>query len=321
MIWLTWRQQRTESVIAAAALAMVAFALIFTGRDMASGYQSLGLAACLAHDPSPNSCQSVTTTFMTQFSSGADLIGWLNLLPLVLGVLLAAPFVLELEQGTYRLAWTQSVTRQRWTVIRLGLIVGVAVAVSIGLTLLTAWWSAPLDQIGSRLNSNQFEFEGVVPIAYTVFAAAVCLASGTMFRRSTPGIGITLVVYVVTRRGLEKFRYSYLAPVTKHLPILLYRLSTPAPPSRADYVMSTSVKLPEAIMRLCNGGSLKVPFAGSAKYHLVAACLGRHGAFASVTYQPASRFWLFQGIESALFLVPTVGLLALTAWWVKNRIV
>lgn len=32
----------------------------------------------------------------------------------VFGILLAAPFVLELEQGTYRLVWTQSITRTRW---------------------------------------------------------------------------------------------------------------------------------------------------------------------------------------------------------------
>ena len=36
-------------------------------------------------------------------------------------LLLAAPFVIELDSGTYRLYWTQSITRRRWIVTKLGL--------------------------------------------------------------------------------------------------------------------------------------------------------------------------------------------------------
>ena len=32
------------------------------------------------------------------------------------------------------------------------------------------------------------------------------------------------------------------------------------------------------------------------------ACLGAHGYRASVTYQPASRFWAFQSIETGIFV-------------------
>ena len=41
----------------------------------------------------------------------------------------------------------------------------------------------------------------------------------------------------------------------------------------------------------------------------------------SVVYHPASRFWLFQGIETALFLGLAAALLAVTVWWVTRRIV
>jgi hypothetical protein len=39
-----------------------------------------------------------------------------------------------------------------------------------------------------------------------------------------------------------------------------------------------------------------------------------------VTYQPGDRFWAFQGIETAIFLSLAVGLLAVTVWWVRERI-
>ena len=50
MIWLTWRQQRTETLIALAALALVAALLVPTGLHIASVYHSDGIAACLAQD-------------------------------------------------------------------------------------------------------------------------------------------------------------------------------------------------------------------------------------------------------------------------------
>jgi hypothetical protein len=39
-----------------------------------------------------------------------------------------------------------------------------------------------------------------------------------------------------------------------------------------------------------------------------------------VTYQPGNRFWLFQGVETAIFLGLAVGLLALTVWWIRERV-
>lgn len=37
-------------------------------------------------------------------------------------------------------------------------------------------------------------------------------------------------------------------------------------------------------------------------------------------YQPADRFWEFQAIESGIYLVLSLLLLALTAYWVRRRI-
>jgi hypothetical protein len=37
-------------------------------------------------------------------------------------------------------------------------------------------------------------------------------------------------------------------------------------------------------------------------------------------YQPASRFWLFQGIETALFGGVAIALIAFAAWWIHERV-
>jgi hypothetical protein len=39
-----------------------------------------------------------------------------------------------------------------------------------------------------------------------------------------------------------------------------------------------------------------------------------------VLYHPAERFWTFQAIESAIFFVLAVLLIALSAWWLRHRI-
>jgi hypothetical protein len=49
-------------------------------------------------------------------------------------------------------------------------------------------------------------------------------------------------------------------------------------------------------------------------------CLRRLGFVDTVTYQPGARFWIFQGIESTIFLALGAALLLLTAWWLRHRI-
>jgi hypothetical protein len=51
-----------------------------------------------------------------------------------------------------------------------------------------------------------------------------------------------------------------------------------------------------------------------------AECLRAHGVFLRTTYQPAGRFGLFQGVESAIFLGLAAVLLAVIVWWMRYRV-
>jgi hypothetical protein len=113
MTWVAWRLQRTETLIAAGVLLVVAVLLLPSGLEMASAYHRDGLASCLGADKG-GSCGDAIASFGSRFDRVGNLVPWLTLLPGLIGVLFAAPFVGELESGTYRLAWTQSVTRRRW---------------------------------------------------------------------------------------------------------------------------------------------------------------------------------------------------------------
>ena len=52
----------------------------------------------------------------------------------------------------------------------------------------------------------------------------------------------------------------------------------------------------------------------------VGQCLSQLGVRTIDTFQPGSRFWLFQGIESAIFLLLAAGLVVLAMWLIRRRI-
>jgi hypothetical protein len=70
---------------------------------------------------------------------------------------------------------------------------------------------------------------------------------------------------------------------------------------------------PDATMQSCEragGQSLKI---------VDPSCLPTN-LYNHAVYHPASRFWLFQGIETAIFGGLAVALIAFAAWWIHERI-
>ena len=49
-------------------------------------------------------------------------------------------------QTTDLFAWSQSITRLRWVVVKLGLVAAVVLISAATLTVLVIWWRAPLDR-------------------------------------------------------------------------------------------------------------------------------------------------------------------------------
>ena len=113
MIWVTWRQHRQQLFVGAATLAVLVGFLLLTGFGIASTFRTSGLARCLAIPG--RDCGDLSQAFGDRYSSLSFLIPLFLIVPAVIGMFWGAPLVArEIEQGTHRLAWTQSVTRLRW---------------------------------------------------------------------------------------------------------------------------------------------------------------------------------------------------------------
>src|SRR5579863_5244123 len=139
MTWFAWRQFRFPAFFVLAVLCVVAVLCAVTGLHLWSLYD--GLKTCKAH----GDCGSLTNSVLNGYSKIYPFVQALSVaFPALLGMFWGAPLVArELESGTYRLAWTQGVTRGRWVLTKL-LVVGGASMVAAGLmSWMLTWWSSP----------------------------------------------------------------------------------------------------------------------------------------------------------------------------------
>lgn len=316
MIWMSWRLQRTETLVAAGILALIALLLIPTGLQEATAYHHDGLAACQTVNPT-FLCANELGSFASRFAPVSGLIVWMTLVPGLLGAALAAPFVLELENGTYRFAWTQSVTRGRWLAGKLGLAAGTGLLVALGLSLLVTWWKEPFVRLDGRLDSGTFDFAGTVVFGYVLFALGLTAALGALWKRAVPALIVTLAGYFALRVFVDTWlRQRLVSPLGA-----TWKSSTPGPNLGHDWVLSQGpsdrsghylLGLPSCVRQLGTGSGLHVR-------RIIGNCgLGRSG-YTHAVYQPASHFWALQGIETALFGGAGLALIAIAVWWTHER--
>jgi hypothetical protein len=189
------------------------------------------------------------------------------------------------------------------------------VAVVYGLGM--SWWMTPLSHAGhqSRFNFFLFDMQGLAPIGYTLFAVALGIFAGTIWHKVLPAMAVTLVGFVGMRIALTTLaRPRFLPARTLTYPITGTALEPN--PTLGDWILSTGVrdtsgKLVAANSQIACGADPQGPGAACG------AELGLGpGAYNWQLYQPAGRFWVFQGIETGIF----VALAALLLYLAIRRI-
>jgi hypothetical protein len=321
MIRFTWLQFRAQAAVVAGALALLAAA-----------------AAGLLH------------------RDDAAVKDWLGVLVLVapglIGMFWGAPLVArEFEDGTFRLAWTQSVTRRRWMAVKLA-VVGLASMATAGLlSLVVTWWASPLDR--AALNQfGSFDQRDIVPVGYAAFAFTLGVLAGALIRRTRPAMFVTLAVFVATRVAeFTWVRQRIFSPVLLNLALnpgstgygqegtlsVLFSSPTlmPNPPDLPN-TWITSIRIVNArgvglttpvLDSACPGinqgrsggglGHTRVPQAVVTRLQDCVAKIGTtyHEALA---YQPASRYWPLQWCELAIFLGAALILAAACLWRIRR---
>jgi len=358
LIWLTWRQSRLQAASAAVVLAAFAVLLAATGPHLASLYAGSRIGSCQG---GLDACGAAADDFIQQLygsslsgASSVDGTGtyWLLYLlgiviilvaPAVIGIFWGAPLIArEFETGTFRLVWTQSITRVRWVASKLALPGLAAIVLTEGLSLMYSWWAAPIGQ-AARLAAGTsfplgmgpfslpaFDAHGVVPLSYAAFGFTLGVTAGVLFRRVLPAMAVTLAVFAAVQVAMPlAIRPSLFPPAhaTQSLAQNFSGQQNVGPGGRftlaLDYLdrepgawifSSGAVNAagqPVSVMPAdCAHGSAEDP----------TQCLASHGIAIAVTYLPTSRYWPIQWTETGIYLALALALAGFCSWRVGRRL-
>jgi hypothetical protein len=320
MMWLTWRQHRTEGLVVLGVLAVGSVFLLITGVNMVHTLHDSGLGACLAKHPDSGTsgpCGQLGTVFLNQYAPFLPFAFALLVLPILLGVMVGAPLVArEYEQRTYLLIWMQSITRTRWVIVTLALVLGAGLLASAVLFALMNWWYHPFDQLFGKFNPGAFDFTGPVFIASSLMALAVGIAAGTLTRRTVLAIFVTIALLVAIRIVVEfNLRPNYQPQIVVTWPLAPGGGGNPPITlGREDWQVSSGLLDPQG--NRTNG--IRCSLANVTDPFQCAKDEGYRGQY--LAYQPANRFWTFQWIETGIYLAISVLALGVTVWWVRRRL-
>jgi hypothetical protein len=365
MIWLTWRQFRAQAITAAAALAVFAIVLATTASDLSGMYDSSGLLTCHG-----DACAGLASTFLSNLASGGGgfvipgspyailyFLGVLVILiaPAITGVFWGAPLIArELETGTFRLTWNQSITRTRWLTVKLTLIGVAAMAVTEAFSLIQAWWAAPIGKAvglggGASIFSEGrfgwfvFPTHGITPLGYAAFGFALGVTIGLVIRRAIPAMAVTLAIFAAVQFITPLWIRPQLFPTSHTVaaitatganvslranPKLAVTASVVPGQPGAWIISSEGVNaagqpvstIPAACEPVISStlGSHSGPAAGPGSAALN-NCVASHGIRVAESYQPASHYWPLQWSEAGMFLALALGLAGYCFWRLNRR--
>ncbi|WP_234046393.1 ABC transporter permease [Streptomyces adelaidensis] len=227
--------------------------------------------------------------------------------PLLVAVWAGAALIgRELENGTDRLAWTQSVTPARWLAAKLAVPAALLTSGTLLLVLLhrlmwsshTGLWTSA--GIWEWHESPIFVSNGPVAVAQVLLGLAVGVLAGLLTRRSLPALGYGFVVMTALLQALETLR-PYLWPAKT--------ATAPVTEDSPDYLGMT----------VAEGGltptGARVPNPCLTDEGCV---LGRDVVSHYRDFHPSSHFWPLQLIETGIALAVTA-LLVLAAFHLLRR--
>jgi hypothetical protein len=339
MIWLTWRQFRVQALTAAAALAVFAILLAVTGPHLASRYAASAITGCHGFG-----CQTAANTFLSQLqvTSAYPIVYLLGLAlilvaPAITGIFWGAPLIArELETRTFTLAWNQSITRTRWLLVKLTLTGLAAMAVTEALSLVYAWWADPIGKAidlggstslfsGGRFSSLMFATHGITPLGYAAFAFTLGTTAGALIRRTVPAMALTLAIFAAAQVVMPLWVRPDLIPADRTIATIdsaqlnfgnLTATVVPGQPGAwilssgaINHAGQTVSNLPVACQAAVQGLKPASP----------SQCLETQGFREAITYEPASRYWPLQGIETGIFMALALTLAGFCLWRLGRR--
>ncbi|NIK56739.1 ABC transporter permease subunit [Kribbella shirazensis] len=346
MIWLTWRQFRVQFLVVAVVILAAGIALAATGPGLQDDYRRLADGF-------------IKNLGFQRLNPLLYVVGQalLYAVPPVVGAFWGAPLIArELETGTHRLVWAQSISRRRWLATKVGIGGLAVIGISGLLSLAVTWWADPIDD---ALNAGQdsniylprmfpavFSARGLVPVGYAVFAFALGVALGLVIRRTVVALAVTLAVVILVQILTPMFvRPQLMAPTDKSIiasaeNIRGFMISGPGPDPEVKKIEvatdavgawklsdETVDRSGKALSTLpswtidCEPGPPPNGSQEKTSNPKRDACFQRladEGYRQHVRYFTADTFWALQWREFGLFLLLALGLTGFSFWRIRR---
>jgi hypothetical protein len=335
MIWLTWRQFRAQAVTALAILAAATIYMLVTGFHIRDAYNA-DLAAC---DQPQSQCTLLLNQLQNAYSSPEQLFQLLLLAaPALVGIFWGAPLVAsELERGTHRMTWNQSVTPARWLAVKLAGVGLAAVATTGVLSLLLTWWAGPFDRIADdRFSSLTFSTRDVVPLGYAAFAFTLGAALGLVTRRALTAMALVVVVFIALQILFATEIRANLLPATTTSPAVNAALLKQARgigvggdpdgpvsifrPGPADAWIQSESNLENSAGQQISADQVDSCLNGTGPgLASIGTCLAPYDLHIDLTYQPAGNYWPLQWSETGVYLALTALLTGTCFWRIRRQ--
>jgi hypothetical protein len=262
-------------------------------------------------------CERHTTCRMLDAFAYADRIGYVAV-AVSYSFLAVAAFAggaligRELESGTARLAWTQSVSPTRWLAARLAVPALFLVAGGTALVLAFRWaWSAHRDLMSDDWAvAEVFVARGPLLVAYALCALAVGTLTALVLRRSLPALGFSVLAMLLVNLVLELYRADFWPTLTRTA-------------EEGDLLTGLSRELIQV-----DSGGVTASGADRAGDFCVDAdapadmkrCLAENDLVSVyVTYHPPSHYWPLHLVETGIVLALAALAVAASFWLVRRR--
>jgi hypothetical protein len=211
------------------------------------------------------------------------------------------------------------------------------------LSLMVSWSDSPIDRAAglaagpgpallSRITPLLFGARGIAPVGYAAFGFALGVTAGVLIRRTVPAMAVTLVAFAVIQLIVPAWvRPHLIAPARATTALTAADINGVGVVSHGGgpgvLTVFTNVNEPGAWV-LSNQTITAVghaftgpvpPVCNRGSFQACQASLGRLHLRQLITYQPASRFWVLQWYETAIFLALALALAGYCFWWIRRR--
>ncbi|GAA2150851.1 hypothetical protein GCM10009760_45570 [Kitasatospora kazusensis] len=341
-VWLSGRQERTALLVAGGVLSAVCAWMLFLGLQISSFVEAHHLQHCnIVYFPPECNATSVSTVVQRldqSWQQSVQTTGWILLaLPPALGLFLGAPLLArELETGTHRLAWTQSISRRRWLAARLGVPLAVTLAGSTVLAVVSTWWVHVVE--GRFAVPGYYHWftwltrttTGPAAVGFCLLGVALGAAVGLLVRRVVASMAVTAALTLVLRLLVDNLRFVLLP--AKRAAVGIHVAAAPTDPHVVLFGGQINTGVPLESYNLGNGfltgSGLRIPLSSDSIDTLRDGttvcsdnpCLAHHGEIVQAysDYQPPGAEWPMLWTETGLCLALAAALVAFCFLWIRR---